>query len=300
MKSLHTILAATDLSASSRRAAIRAAMIARKIGAKLELIHVLDQKELNGMLQLFGKKGKLWQERIKSQTQKSFLQLADHCSKPLGISAGRHLVEGEVLESITEQVEALDVNLLVVGARGEGLMREQLLGTTAERLQRINQCPILTVKQTPRKVYQSVIVPIDFSDWSRIALRLALEVAPNAELTLLHTYEVPFEAKMRLAGEKEEEIQRYRKKIRQEAVARLHQTATDAGIDSGNWHPVVIRGNVVDRIREQEKKQGADLIVLGRHGLGTKVGAVKIFLLGSNTRQLLIYARCDVLVVPHN
>ena len=105
---------------------------------------------------------------------------------------------------------------------------------------------------------------------------------------------------MRLAGEKKEEIQRYRERICQEAETRLRQTAMDAGIAMGDWLSVVVRGNAVDRIREQEEEQGADLIVLGRHGLGTKVGATKIFLLGSNTRQSLIYARCDVLIAPYD
>lgn len=300
MNSLHTLLAATDLSATSGRAALRAAILAHQLGAKLEIVHVLDKNELIRLLELMGDKGKSWQERIRSQTQKSFLQQVAHCSKPLGISAGHHLVEGEILESIAEQVDTLNANLLVIGARGGGFMREQLLGTTAERLQRINQCPVLTVKQPPRKAYQSVIVPIDFSRWSFNALRLALEIAPNAELTLLHAYEVPCEGKMRLAGEKKEEIQHYREKICQEAETRLRQTAMDAGIALGDWLSVVVRGNAVDRIREQEEEQGADLIVLGRHGLGAKVGATKIFLLGSNTRQSLIYARCDVLIAPYD
>ncbi|MEE8529394.1 MAG: universal stress protein [Nitrosomonadaceae bacterium] len=297
--SLHTLLAATDLSAPSRHTAQRAAMLAQQIGAKLELVHVLDKNELNELLRLLSGNGEAWQERIRSQARESLLQFADNISESFGISVGRHLAEGGVLESIAAQVDALNASLLIVGARGTGFMRDQLLGTTAERLQRITQCPVLTVKQPPRKTYQSVLVPIDFSPWSLNALRLALEVAPKAKLILLHAYEVPFENKMRNAGEKEEAIRSYRDKVRQEADARLHQTAIDAGIATKDWRPVVIHGNAIDRIREQEEEQGADLIVLGKHGLGIGVGVVEEFLLGSNTRQILIHARCDVLVVRY-
>ena len=104
---------------------------------------------------------------------------------------------------------------------------------------------------------------------------------------------------MRNAGEKEEAIRSYRDKVRQEADSRLHQTAVEAGIAIEDWRPVVIHGNAVDRIREQEEEQGADLIVLGKHGLGIGVGVAEEFLLGSNTRQILIHARCDVLVAPY-
>ena len=158
--SLHTLLAATDLSAPSRHTAQRAAILAQQIGAKLELVHVLDKNELNELLRLLGEKGKLWQERIRSQVQESLTQLADNISEQFGINVGRHLVEGKVLESIAAQVGVLDASLLIVGARGTGFMRNQLLGATAERLQRMNQCPVLTVKQPPRTTYRNVRVPM--------------------------------------------------------------------------------------------------------------------------------------------
>jgi nucleotide-binding universal stress UspA family protein len=295
----HTLLASTDLSAPSRHTVQRAAMLAQQIGAKLELVHVLDKNELNELLRLLGEKGKLWQERIQSQARESLSQLADDISKPLGINIEHHLLEGEVLESISSQVDALKVSLLVVGAHGTGFMRQQLLGATAERLQRMSRCPVLTVKQPPRTTYRNVIVPIDFSPWSLSALSLALEIAPKAELTLLHAYEAPFESRMRIAGEEETEIKRYRDKVRQETDIRLRQIATDAGIATKDWRPVIIHGDAVDRILEQEVEQGADLIVLGKHGLGVGVGVAEEFILGSNTRQILIRAQCDVLVAPY-
>ncbi len=303
---MRNLLAATDISAPSRHTALRAAILAQQIGAKLELVHVLDKNELNELLQLFSGNGEAWQERIRSQARESLLQFADNISEPLGINVGCHLVEGKVLESIAARLDSLNADLLIVGARGTGFMRDQLLGATAERLQRITQCPVLTVKQPPRKTYQSVLVPIDFSPWSLSAISLALEVAPKAKLILLHAYKVPFEGKMRFARgkmrfarEEEETIQRYRDKVRQEADARLHQTAIDAGIATEDWCPVVIHGNTIDRIREQEEEQGADLIILGKHGLGLGIGVAEEFLVGSNTRQVLIHARCDVLVAPY-
>ena len=296
--SLQTLVAATNISSPSPTAQ-RAAMLAQQIGAKLELVHVLDRNELNELLRLLGEKGKLWQERIHSQARESLSQLADNISEPLGISVGCHLVEGKVLESIAAQVDVLNASLLIVGTRGTGFMREQFLGATAERMQRITQCPVLTVKQPPRKTYQSVLIPIDFSPWSLSALHLAQEIAPEAKLTLLHAYEVPFEGKMRRAGETMEGILHYRDKVRQEADARLQQTAMDAGIATKDWRPVVIHGNAIDRVREQEEEQGADLIILGKHGLGAGAGVAEEFLIGSNTRQILIHARCDVLIAPY-
>ncbi len=142
-------------------------------------------------------------------------------------------------------------------------------------------------------------MPIDFSPWSLNALRLAPLIAPKAKLTLLHVYEAPFENKMRIAGEKEETIRHYQDKVRQEAKARLQKTATDAGITMENWQSMILHGDVRDRVHEQEVEQDFDLIILGKHGLGVGVGVAEEFILGSNTRQILIHARCDVLVARY-
>ncbi len=289
--SLHTLVAATDLSSLSRFTVLRAAMLAQQTGAQLELVHVLDKRELDELQRLLGNDSKSIEKRIKSQTHELLVQLADDTGEPLGVSAGHHLVEGEVLESIASKMDELNASLLIVGARTNNFIREQILGATAERLLRMTQCPVLTVKQPPRKTYQSVLVPIDFSPWSLGAIRLAKSVAPQAELTLLHAYEVPYEARMRIAGEKKEAIQSYRDKVRQEADTRLRQTAKDAGI-TNDWHPIIVHGNAVQRILEQEEEQGADLVILGKHG----IGMVEELLLGSNTRQILTHVRCDVLI----
>jgi len=110
--------------------------------------------------------------------------------------------------------------------------------------------PILVVKQVPREAYQSVLVPVDFSPWSQGAIRLALAVAPQAELILLHAYEEPFEGKLRFAGVEEESIRRHRETTRREALARLQQAA----IAASNWRHVVIYGDAATCILEQAEE----------------------------------------------
>ena len=289
--SLHTLLAATDLSTSSRNVALRAAIIAQRIGAKLELIHVLDKKELNELQRLLGENGETV-KYIRSQMRKLLSQLANDIGDPLGGIANCHLMEGDVIEAVTTQANTLNANLLIVGAEGSSFIRQRLLGTTAERLLRMTQCSVLSVKQPPRLAYQSVLVPIDFSPWSLNAIQLAQIIAPQAKLTLLHAYQVPFENHLRKAGEKEDTIQRYHEKICQETDSHLRQTAMDAGISIGSWKPVVKYGDTVQRILEQEEEQGVDLVVIGKHGHGV----VEEFLLGSNARKILTHSQCDVLI----
>ena len=65
MKRLHTLLAATDLSAPSRHAAQRAAMLAHETGARLELIHVMESSALSELQQLLGAGSEVARTRIR-------------------------------------------------------------------------------------------------------------------------------------------------------------------------------------------------------------------------------------------
>ncbi|MHB0916206.1 MAG: universal stress protein [Thiobacillus sp.] len=292
MNPLHTLLAATDLSAPARHAAQRAALLARDINARLELAHVLEQGALDELRRWFGAEGEALQARIREQAREALAQLAADVGAPLGVSAGTHLLEGAVLERIAAEADRLDASLLIVGARGAGFMRHWLLGATAERLLRKTRRPILVVKQPAREAYRSVLVPVDFSPWSRGAIRLARAVAPQAEIVLLHAFDAPFEGKLRIAGVAEETIRRHRTEAREEALTRLHQAAAEAGLAAADWRALAVHGDAAPRILEQEEEQGADLIVLGKHG----AGMTEELLLGSVTKHVLAHSRGDVLV----
>ncbi|TVO59033.1 universal stress protein [Denitromonas halophila] len=291
MTHLHTVLATTDLSAPARHAAQRAALLASEAGARFELLHVLEKTALDALQAAFVDQDAALSQRIRDLGREALSQLATDIGEPLGVTAGLHLEEGAVLETIAAQADRLDASLLVLGARGTDFMRQWLLGATAERLLRKIRRPILAVKQPPREHYRKVLVPVDFSLWSAGAVRLARSVAPQAEITLMHAFELPYEGKLRLAFVEEDVILGHRIKARKDAVARLHQFAADAGITGTAWRVSVIHGDTSMRVLEQEEELGADLIVLGKHG----ANMTEELLLGSVTKHVLAHARCDVL-----
>jgi nucleotide-binding universal stress UspA family protein len=290
-------LAATDLSAPSRHAAQRAAMLARQSAGKLALLHVLEKNALIELRRLFAPNAEALEQSMHAQARQALAELAVELGRvqpdAQALRMDCHLVEGTVLTSIAEQAEALGCNLVVVGAHGAGFMRHWLLGATAERLLRKTLQPVLVVKQAPQLGYRKVLVPVDFSHWSLRAIALARSIAPQAPLVLLHACEIPFEGKMRFAGIEEETIQQHRQTIQREALARLDELALDAGLTAAQWQALVAFANPPDYVLEQEEEQGADLIVLGKHG----TGMTEELLLGSVTKHVLGQARADVLVV---
>jgi nucleotide-binding universal stress UspA family protein len=292
MTRLSTILAATDLSAPSRHAVFRAALLAKEAGAKLELLHVVERHALETLRATLARDTGDIGEKLHAHAQQALQDLAGQVLARYGVAPGVHVAEGAVLAEIITRADVIGGDLLVFGARGASFVRHWVLGATAERLLRKTVRPILVVKQVAHEAYRQVLVPVDFSPWSASALRLARSVAPTAEITLMHAYEVPFEGKLRFAGVDDEVIHRYRIGARDEALKKLHLCAAQSGLSVGNYRAVAVHGDAAPRILEQEEEEGADLLVVGKHGLGM----TEELLLGSVTKHVIAEARCDVLV----
>lgn len=293
MTQLERILAATDLSAPARHAVARAFRLAGATGAELTLLHVLSQGALEQLRSLLGGTAAAVEQRLVDAARESLARLAGELGQRHGVSASLRLVTGRVLAAILDEADALDASLIVVGARGEGFLGRLTIGTTAERLLRRTLRPMLVVKQTPHEDYRRVLVPVDFSPWSAEVLRLAHAAAPGAELILFHAFEAPFESKLRYAGVEEDTLGRYLAAARAEALAKLQDLTTAAGLDTAPVHLHVEHGEAARLILAQEQELDCDLIVLGKHGLGM----LEELLLGSVTKHVLAESVGDVLVV---
>ncbi len=286
------ILAATDLSAPARHAADRAFRVAADTGADLELMHALSQGAMNALRRLLGVRAGEVEGRIMDRARQELYTLAVGLGQAHGLAAGIHLATGGVMSAILDRADELDAGLVVVGAHGEDYLGRLLLGTTAERLLRRTQRPVLMVRQTPHESYRRVLVPVDFSAWSVPAVKLARALAPRAELLLLHAFEAPFESKLRFAGVDEEEIDRYQASTSEEARAELRNLAAEAGLEEGEAILAVQHGGAARIILSQEQERDCDLIVMGKHGQGV----LEDLLLGSVTKHVLAEAAGDVLV----
>ena len=226
------------------------------------------------------------------QARQDSQQLATEVGQPLGISAEILIRVGTPIDEISHEVDAQDASLLVLGSRGSGFLRELPLGSTTERLLRRLSRPVLVVKQTPHETYRRVLVPVDFSAHSVHALRLARAVAPQADLILLHAFEVPYESQLRRADLCEDTILGYRSIARREATQQLDELAAASGVPETRIRRLVLHGNASENILVQEQEQDCDLIVMGKHGQSL----LEEWLLGSVSKHVLSQSACDVLV----
>jgi nucleotide-binding universal stress UspA family protein len=292
MANFKRLLAATDLSAPARHAAERAARVAKEAGASLDIIHVASLAPLERLRRLVAEVPVELEQRMLDAARDALRELAATLRRQYGVEAGVHVTSGPLLAEISGQADAMDAELVILGARGASFMRHLLLGSTAERMVSRTSRPMLVVKQAAHERYQNVLVPVDFSAYSLPMIKNALAIAPGAELILLHAYEVPFEGKLRYAGVDDAMIHHYQAAARQEALQKLQALHDEAGLPPHGARLMVLHGDPLQHIMQQEQEQDCDLIVMGKHG----ESMVEELLLGSVTKHVLAESQCDVLV----
>ncbi len=292
MSRIRTILAASDFSAPAHHAVARAARLARDAEAGLALLHVVSQGTLSELRKLLGTRPGPVKQRVVDRMRTELERLATEIGRSHGIPVDPHLATGTAPKEIASHADAIDADLLVLGAHGEHLMRHMALGSTPERLLGRTRRPILVVKHPPGGAYRRVLVAVDLSRWSIAALELARAIAPRADLVMLHAFEVPFEGKLRYAGVRVDTISRYRAAAKRDALRSMKALAAQAGLEPQTVRFSVRHGDASRHILDQEKERDCDLLVLGKHGRDR----IEELLVGSVTKHALAESRCDVLV----
>jgi len=304
MNALGSILAATDHSAPARLAADRAATLAQQFDATLTLMHSLPGGALAELRHWLGQQPGPLPAADAGLLRHAGEQL-EHLAHELAathpaLRVQCRLATGSVPDEIGRAADEAAAELVVLGARGAGVLRRLVLGTTAERLLPQTRRPLLIVREAPFEPYRRVLVALDFSPWSLPALALARRLAPQAQPVLLHAYRVPFEERLAFAGIDAAKIGHYRRHLRTTGAQLLQSTARDAGFAPGQYEAVLVEGDAGPTLVAQQHELDCDLVVLGLRGqsaAGTAAGAAAPAVgSGSVVRHVLAEGATDVLL----
>jgi nucleotide-binding universal stress UspA family protein len=283
MPAFADILVATDFSELSRLALRRAAQLAQEHGAGLELLHVVEELPPEEEFPLVAA----------LDAARTGLTEESRAEVPAGVPC-RCLVEaGKDFVAIIRRARELPADLVVIGAHGRHSLVDYLVGTTAEKLARKAGLPLLVVKQPPQAPYRRLLVATDFSAASRHALEVAMALAPQAEIELLHVFGLWGEGRLSMAGANAEAREHYRRQARASSETLLKEWL--AGVDLGGRHVEshLRQGPPATVIAQLAVERRSDLLVMatsGRSGL-------PYILLGSVAEQTLRASPCDTLVV---
>ncbi len=138
---------------------------------------------------------------------------------------------------------------------------------------------------------KKILIPTDFSPTAENALFYAANLAGlfDADIHLLHTYELPRKTGLILSIEKHL-VGEAQKKIAEES-ARAASLSRNSRVSTN-----VRKGYNDELIESEAKKMGADMIVMGTKGAS---GLKEVFL-GSNTVRAIKQTSLPVMVIPEH
>ncbi len=289
MMTLAHILFATDFSERCLNAERRIGLMPTHDGSELVLLHVLSGSLMHELKRLLPSKqisGRLQE----SATQQLKIQ-AERLSAIPDLNVSCKLEIGRP-HSVVISEASVNQSLIVIGAHGRHAVRDWFQGSMVERLLSEARQSLLVVKQTAQHSYQRVLVPVDFSSASLSAVKAAMTIAPQAEITLLNVFQIPLENQMRFAGISDAELALYRSSSKEKAGQDMQAFLAQIG----DWAKVPFikleYGVAPEIILAQADDLACDLIVMGRHGKSD----LGHFLLGSVTEYVSTQCECDILV----
>lgn len=233
------------------------------------------------------------QEEIKAQLQQEGEAILDEARKHLPadfFQVQRVHQIGHPVDVIVESARSARSNLIMLGARGLGPMKELILGSVSHRVLMHAPCSTMIIK-TPLIQLRKILLPIEGREDAEAALQfLALQpFRPPVEVEVFAVWPQPQLSWPTTVGQSDllesQAIEEARERMKS-ITDRLTQ------MNIGNQAHVGI-GSPAYAILEQAKASQSDLIMMGTHGRG----GLSRFLIGSVSHSVLHQAPCPVLIV---
>ncbi len=144
LSNLETILVPVDFSAHSAGAVAAAKELAHRFHAGLLLLHVVEVKTLPN----FYGPGVLVDvtPRLEQHSRAELETLAQEAEGPAGVPCQTEVVVGIAATEIVRVAAERHAGLVVLPSLGHTGLDRLLLGSTAERVVRLAECPVLTLK----------------------------------------------------------------------------------------------------------------------------------------------------------
>ncbi len=295
---IRKILFPTDFSGPSNRALDHALVLAHRFNASLVMLHVEVPyaTDPNNPRFEFPKLEELF-DAIHEQVDK---RLGD---PELPVVSGDIEIKHEVKRAVSAAPEILsfaednEIDMIVMGTHGRTGLGHFLLGSTAERVVHGAKIPVLTIHHGEDVLlghqgkYETILVPIDFSEASRDALKAGAELADkfSSKLLVLHVVEPVLSPQNLFAGDLspvviDSELSLRSQEAFEEFAAGLVPKETEIHLRSGISHKEIIA---------EAKEQKTDLVVMADQGWS----AVERWLLGGTTEKVIRRSPVPVLTV---
>lgn len=277
------IVVGTDLSTTAKVASDRAAGLAKKLGAKLFLVHAGSDP------------GEPLEELAKEYGAEKIVQ------------------PGNPADVLISQTEELNADLLAVGSVGMSGARRFLLGSVPNKVSHHAATDMLIVKTDPPPAetgdYKSILVGTDGSSTAMRAVEMAARLAKCLDLkpTVVTAYEPPTEQELkRLKADPQDPVAQWGSRTKgvpdefkwriadasqaRDVLERASEHAAKEGVDA---EVRAIEGSAAETLISLAEREGFDLIVVGSVGMS----GAKRYMLGNVPHRISHHAPTDVLIL---
>jgi nucleotide-binding universal stress UspA family protein len=284
---VRNILFPTDFSEESEQAIAYARSLAGAYDAKVHVANVVDlfPYSLSDTPEAGQKKDELL--RGSEARLKDYL-LIHHLDPGHFLPA---VLRGEIFAAIEHFARERDIDLIVLGSRGDAGLQRLFQGSVAEEIFRTAHCPVLIAGPEAREpggdeLFRQILYATDLTEVSRTALphlEFLLESNPGSSVTLAHF----------MAVDEAPVVHRYQMRRRIESELRsllapsLQPRIADVIVEPASPGPAMT---------EVAAQLSADLLVLGVRYGGAFVRAVTHGC-SSLASQVIQHATCPVLTV---
>lgn len=282
------VFVATDFSLGAAQAVGRAGRLPLAEGARISIVHVLP-----------GDLPQKLRAAVEREVRRRLAHAAGVLSKCLSTSGRPDIVitselcRGQAYVEIVRRARSASADLVVLGRHGRRPVKDMFVGSTAQRVVRAGDLPVLIVGRKAARAYRRLLLAVDLEDTARSVIEIALRVGgPGVEAaTLVHAYNAPFEGFITPAASPRD-MTELRKECRQSAEAGLARLRASIGDPGLRWQTTILRGDPRSVILAEAERRRVDLLAVGTHG---RTGLVHA-LIGSVAERIVDAAACDVLV----
>jgi len=277
------VLCATDLGVGSDAALSRAREIARALGAQLHLLHVVDSAR----------------SAHATGHRRAHAQLTiDALSRKIAWSGGD--VQGSVhasrrpYKAIADVAIRWDVDLIVLGPYRRRL-GDSFRGTTAERVIRKADRPVLVVNRDAAGPYEHVLVASDLSRMSADVARVSkqLGLLEGSRASVVHAPQHSLGLMLYLARGNEAAVSGDQRSRRQMASKEIEAQLERAGLNAAQVSVSAPQISPFHAIEQAAQRAASDLVVVG----SSRFPLLKRAFIGSVSNEVLRGMKRDVLLV---
>ncbi len=286
------ILVPVDFSKFSDGAADYAVFLAQKFCAEITLLHTVllfqedvdDQKNLEAFERVIKEK----ERKRKAMLNACRQEIDEKIDSVKSVMLRGYSAADSILEYLEKNPE---IDLVMMGTHGRTGFSRFLAGSVTEKVVRFSPVGVVTIHAdpTPQSI-QKILVPIDFSLFSKIAVDKALKIAAevSAELSFLHV--VRIESHPEFYNISAGSILKDNPKLKKHIIDNM-MSITKLREDQAQYK--VLEGRAHQQIAQYAQKHSIDLIVMPTRGMSE----LEHLILGSTTERVVRIAKCPVLTV---